>query len=304
MNGTANENELLRGLIQWAEGQTSVRAILLTSSRTNPDAPTDLFSDYDIILVVIDIHPFFEDRSWLDYFGKVLVVYRDPIQRYYGLENFGYVTQYEDGTKIDFTLWPVELMRRVSEDSKLPDDLDVGYRTLLDKDQLTSGLHPPSYQAYIPSPPTKVDYQTVIEEFFQEATYVAKHLWRDDLMPAKYNLDHAMKQVNLRRMLEWRMEIDFHWSVKPGDYGKGLKKRTRPETWSELESTFVGAGLEDNWVALFRTIALFRKVALEVADHLGYEYPHDLDRRMMAYLERVKHLDRQADSFSWRDSHA
>jgi aminoglycoside 6-adenylyltransferase len=66
----------------------------------------------------------------------------------------------------------------------------------------------------------------------------------------------------------------------------------------------VGAGLQENWVALFRTIALFRKVALEVADHLGYEYPHDLDRRMMAYLEKVKHLDQQADTFTRRDSHA
>jgi aminoglycoside 6-adenylyltransferase len=298
MNDTANEYEALHRVIQWAEAQASVRAMLLTSSRTNPNAPTDLFSDYDIILVVRDIHPFFEDRTWLEYFGKVLVVYRDPIQRYYGLENFGYITQYEDGTKIDFTVWPVELVQQVAENSELPDDLDVGYRTLLDKDQLTGGLKPPTYQAYTPSPPTKGTYQTVVEEFFQEATYVAKHLWRDDLMPAKYNLDHAMKQVNLRRMLEWLMEIDFHWAVKPGAYGKGLKKRSRPEIWSELESTYVGAGLEDNWVALFRTIALFRKVALEVADHLGYEYLHDLDRRMMAYLEKVKSLDQRADTFS------
>jgi aminoglycoside 6-adenylyltransferase len=298
MNHTANENEALHRLIQWAEAQASVRAMLLTSSRTSPNAPTDLFSDYDIILVVRDIHPFFEDRTWLEDFGKVLVVYRDPIQHYYGLENFAYITQYEDGTKIDFTLWPVELVRQVTEDSKLPDDLDVGYRILLDKDQLTVGLQPPTYRAYIPGPPTEGTYQTMVEEFFHEATYVAKHLWRDDLMPAKYNLDCGMKQVYLRQMLEWKMEIDFNWSVKPGAYGKSLKKRSRPEIWSELENTYVGAGLEDNWVALFRTFALFRKVALEVADHLGYEYPHDLDRRMMAYLEKVKSLDQQADTFS------
>jgi hypothetical protein len=37
-----------------------------------------------------------------------------------------------------------------------------------------------------------------VEEFFHEATYVAKHLRRDDLLPAKYNLDHAMKQRDLR----------------------------------------------------------------------------------------------------------
>jgi aminoglycoside 6-adenylyltransferase len=226
MSHITKEHKVLHRLTQWAEAQASVRAMLLTSSRTSPNAPMDLFSDYDIILVVRDIHPFFEDRTWLEYFGKVLVVYRDPIQRYYGLENFGYITQYEDGTKIDFTLWPVELMRQVTEDPELPDDLDVGYRILLDKDQPTNGPDPPTYHAYIPTPPTEAAYQNIVEEFFHEATCVAKHLWLDDLLPAKYNLDYAMKQVNL-----------------------------------------------------------------------GYEYPNDLDRHMVTYLQKVKNLDQQAESF-------
>ena len=49
-----------------------VRAMLLTSSRADPKAHLDLFSDYDVILVVTDIHPFFEDRTWLQDFGQVL----------------------------------------------------------------------------------------------------------------------------------------------------------------------------------------------------------------------------------------
>jgi aminoglycoside 6-adenylyltransferase len=93
------------------------------------------------------------------------------------------------------------------------------------------------------------------------------------------------------------MEIDQHWSVKPGAYGKGLKQRFSTELWSELERTYVGAGLEENWEALFATIALFRKVAIEVANQLGYGYLHDLDQRVMGYLQRVQHLDRDAETF-------
>ncbi len=162
----------------------------------------DLFSEYDVIFGVRDIRPYFEDRAWLKDFGKVLVVYRDPIRHRYGFEKFAYITQYEDGTKIDFTLFPVELLRRVVEDPELPEYLDIGYTVLLDKDGLTSGLKPPTYRAHIPIPPTEAAYQTVVEEFLHEATYVAKHLWRGDLMAAKYNLDYAMKLVNLRTMLE------------------------------------------------------------------------------------------------------
>jgi aminoglycoside 6-adenylyltransferase len=80
-----------------------------------------------------------------------------------------------------------------------------------------------------------------------------------------------------------------NWQVKPGAFGKGLKKRVAPEIWTELEATYVGAGCEENWEALFRTIRLFRKVALCVADRLAYQYPHDMDRRVVAYLDQVRH---------------
>ena len=53
--------------------------MLLTSTRANPNAPLDAFSDYDIVLVVSDIHPFVTDRAWLQDFGPLLVIYWDPI---------------------------------------------------------------------------------------------------------------------------------------------------------------------------------------------------------------------------------
>jgi len=297
MADTIQEDRIIRRLVDWAGKRETVRAMLLTSTRTSPNARTDLFSDYDVILVVTDIHPFFADRAWLEDFGRVLVLYRDPIKLRYGVESFACITQYEDGLKIDFTLWPVEMVPRIVAAPQLPDDLDVGYTVLLDKDGLTAGLQPPNYRAHIPDPPSREEYETRIEVFFHEATYLAKHLWRGDLMAAKYNLDYAMKMVKLRQMLEWRMEIDHGWSVKPGAYGRGLQRYVAPETWLELESTYVGAGEEENWDAMFRTIDLYRRVAIEVGRHLGYEYPHELDRRVMEYLEKVQTLDRGAASF-------
>ena len=202
----------------------------------------------------------------------------------YGFESFVFVTHYEDGTKIDYCFFPVEFLDWVSEEPRLPDDLDNGHAVLLDKDHLTDGLRPPTYCGYIPTPPTEQEYRATIEEFFNDSAYVAKHLWRDDLFPAKYCLDYVMKFQCLRRMLEWRMEIDHNWSVTPGAHGKGLKKRLGFDIWSELESTYVGAAIEENWAAMFRTINLFRKVAVEVADRLGYAYPQDLDRRVTKFL--------------------
>jgi aminoglycoside 6-adenylyltransferase len=269
-----------------------VRAVLLTSSRATYSTTLDPFSDYDVIIAVRDIHLFSENREWLKSFGEVLVVYRDPIHDQLGYGRFVYVTQYADGTKIDFTLWPVALLKKIAADPKIPRELDIGYSVLLDKDRLTDRLPAPTHKAHIPPPPTEVEFQALVEEFFHESTYVAKHLWRGDLMPLKYNLDQRMKQVNLRRVLEWRIEIDHNWLVKPGAYGKGLKKLLKPSIWMELEQTYVGPMLEDNWDALFRTISLFRKVANEVADSLGFHYPVELDQRVVRYLQQVRTSER------------
>jgi aminoglycoside 6-adenylyltransferase len=290
---THHADDVVPWLIQWAEQQVLVRAMLLTSTRAIPDAPVDVFSDYDVVLVVQDIHPFYTDRTWLQDFGQVLVVYWDPIYPApdYGIETFANVTQYEDGLKIDFSLWPVELLQRIAEAPALPAYLDAGYTVLVDKDHLTDGMKAPTYTAYIPARPDDDTYQTVVEEFFSDAPYVAKCLWRDELMPAKWCLECDMKHKYLRQMLEWRVECDHNWSAPVGSLGKGLKKRLPAEIWSQLERTYVGAGIDENWEALFRTIDLYRQVAIDVADHLGYAYPHDLDQRVTAYVQQVKGLE-------------
>jgi len=292
-NNTPSTQDILHWLIQWGEDHDAVRAMLLTSSKANPNASVDIFSDYDVVLVVPDIHPFYEDRTWLLDFGEVLVVYWDPIYPMpgYGIEQFANVIQYADGLKIDFTLWPVELFRQIAQAPVLPADLDIGYTVLLDKDHLTDGMRAPTHTAYIPTPPTNETYQKVVEDFFSDAPYVAKCLWRDELLPAKWCLDYDMKHLFLRPMLEWRMEIDHRWSVPAGNLGKGLKKRLPPEIWAQLEDTYAGAAIADNWEALYRTLTLFRRVAMDVADHLSYAYPLDLDQRVTAYVQEMQHLE-------------
>ncbi len=284
------EAEVLTNLVSWAKGQDSVRAVILTSSRAIPEASMDILSDYDVVLVVQKVEPFYEDRSWLEEFGPVLVVYRDPLTPYFGFLKTCIVTQYENSLKIDFSVWPAEILQAIAAVPRLPDEFDAGYRILLDKDGIAARLDPPTYGGYIPHPPSESEYRDVVELVFHEATYVAKHLWRGDLMTAKINMDFNMKVRDLRIMLEWLIEIDHDWTVKPGPWGRRLKSWLRPDLWAELEETYTGAGFEENWQALYRTIALFQKVALEVGECLGYRYPQELHDRAIEYLEWVKAL--------------
>ena len=284
------DDSLVAKLLEWAKARPSIRAMLLTSTRAYPNTVVDALSDYDVILVVPDIQPYFQDRSWLADFGDVLVTYWDPIHQSpeTGVEIFGNVVQYESGLKIDFTLWPIKQARKVAEQEYLPAGLDVGYVILLDKDRLTDRFRPPTHTAYIPKSPTKAEFDKVVEDFYSDAPYVAKCLLRDELMPAKWCLDYDMKHIYLRRMLEWRMELDYEWSVSVGRLGKGLKKRLPETIWAALEATYVGAGLEENWEALFATLKLFREVGEQVAVGLGYEFPTELDRKVRVFLQEYR----------------
>ena len=285
-------HDFIPTLNQWAMMRSPIRAMLLTSTRAIPDASVDALSDYDVILIVQDIHPFVTDRTWLNDFGEVLVVYWDPIHPdpVFGMDKCANVTQYADGLKIDFTLWSVALFQQIVAAPVLPAELDAGYRVLLDKDHLTATLRSPTFTAYVPKPPSLATYQTLINDFLSDAPYVAKCLWRDELLPAKWCLDYDMKHIYLRQLLEWRMEIDHDWSVTAGFLGKGLKSRLPPDIWAQVEQTFAGALVADNWDALAHTMALFRQVAVEVGAHLGYAYPHDLHQRVTAYVNHIKQL--------------
>jgi aminoglycoside 6-adenylyltransferase len=217
--------------------------MLLTSTRARPRAPVDVLSDYDVVLVVEDIRPFFADRSWLEDFGRVLVAYWDEIEPEpdHGVEQTGNVVHYDDGLKIDFRLWPVALLRRISDAPAPPDELDAGYAVLLDKDRLVADLRPPTYMAYVPDRPDEEAYLTWVNDFFSDAPYVAKFPWRDELLPAKWVLDQYMKHKYLRRMLEWRIERDHGWSEPTDWLGKGLKNRLPADIWEALEATYAGA---------------------------------------------------------------
>lgn len=107
---TDTSDDIIRRLVVWAEGQTTLRAMLLTSTRAIPGAAIDALSDYDVVLVA--------------YWDPVTI---DPDT---GVAQSGNIVQYDCDLKIDFTLWPVALLERISRLPKLPAELDAGYRVL------------------------------------------------------------------------------------------------------------------------------------------------------------------------------
>lgn len=294
MKELLQQADVLKKLVVWGNAQPSLRAMILTSSRARPGGPVDLLSDYDVILAVTDADRFGREEAWLSDYGRPMVRWGDQSELY-GLTTYFRGVLYEDYIKIDYSVWPDALLERVTAQATLPDGLDVGYQVLLDQDGRTAGWKPPSYKAHIPARPTEAEFQALVEEFWWTTTYVAKSLWRDELVFARFCLDYDIKLGVIRRLLEWRLEIDHDWAIKPGVHGRGLKQLLPAGIWSELAATYVGPDIEANWDALFRSAVLFRRVASEVGVAFGYAYPQQLDDAVSAYLNAVRKLPRSIE---------
>jgi aminoglycoside 6-adenylyltransferase len=286
------EVDVLERLVAWGESEQAVSAMILTSTRARADGSADLLSDYDVIVAVRDVDGFIANRGWTPAYGPPLVGWGDE-HELYGETTYFRGVVYPDGVRIDWTLWPDTLIERVAAADDLPDDLDVGYRVLLDKDGRTAEWQPPTYRAHIPAPPSADEFQAICDEFWWDTTYVAKALWRGEIFFAKFALDYDTKFVALRRFLEWRIELDHDWSLRPGAYGRGLERLLPADLAAELEATYVGTSIDENWEALFRTVALFRRVAKEVGKTLGHPYHEEADALMTAHLEAVRRLPPQ-----------
>ena len=167
------EEDFLAQLVTWAQQNALVRAMIMTSNRGGADGAIDALTDYDVILYVTDIAPFTGSEAWLWDFGNVLLRTTLEKQMDSGMAEYYRGVFYDDGTKVDFTVGPTAVLPFISAQPKLPAELDLGYRVLLDKDGLTAGLQPPMRAAYIPAKPSAGEFRQLIEDFWWDATYVA-----------------------------------------------------------------------------------------------------------------------------------
>ncbi len=66
------EAEMYDLILSIANNDERIRAVYLNGSRTNPNAPKDIFQDYDVVYVVNEAKPFIEDKEWINLFGEIL----------------------------------------------------------------------------------------------------------------------------------------------------------------------------------------------------------------------------------------
>ena len=278
--------QMLDLILSTARADERIRAAVLNGSRANPDAPPDFFQDFDIIYFVTDVEALKHEPGWIDRFGELMILQLpDDFTNSPPTASYCYLMQFNDGTRLDLTLYPAADIAALPPDSQtLP---------LLDKDGILPAFPPASDRANYPKPPTAKLYFGTCNEFWWVSPYVAKGLWRQELLYAKGFQDDCLRR-QLMKMLTWYVGVRTGFTQSPGKLGKYLQRYLEPELWDLLTQTYADAAEEHTWQALFAMGELFRRVAQPVAQHFGFTYPQGDDERVTAHLQHVRTLPRDA----------
>ncbi len=278
-----NEREMTEMFLDCARGNELIRAVTLEGSRTNPNAPRDVFQDYDISYHVTDMDFFIGDPSWIDRFGERVILQTPEDMALFPSElgrRFSYLMIFTDGNKADLTLIPLDEAEEYRKEDRL-------MKVLLDKDGVFPDVPPSSDEDHWVKRPSAEYFADCCNEFWMVSTYVAKGLWRKEMLFAQEHL-HSIMRPMLLKMIEWRVGFDTDFSVSIGKCGKYLERYMSERDWRKLMATYPAGEYEDVWAALFEMTELFRATATQVAGRLNCEYGGEEDRKVTEYLLGVR----------------
>lgn len=282
------EQEMWKLILGVAEREEQIRAVYLNGSRANPSVPKDIFQDYDVVYVVSATEDFIRDKTWLKAFGEFVVMQEPDVNVLYESEQtdpkyrYAFLMQFMDGNRIDLTLQTIGASIKECMEEKLT-------MILLDKDGILPKLPAPSDEDYHVKKPSQVKFDHCCNEFWWVSPYVAKGLWRGELL---YAIDHMNLYVRpmLLMMLSWYAGVLTDFSLSVGKNGKYLERYLPEKLWRKLLLTYPPAEPEKLWDSLMRMGELFRETALFVGEALGYEYDFGQDQRTMDFLKDIRKL--------------
>lgn len=274
---------MLEKLVEWGKKEDAVRALILLGSCAGRQ-PVDAFSDYDISVFCDVDESYTGSESWLTQFGNVLVCVKEKVVCK-GKIFPSRLVIFESGVKVDFSFLSLDVLDQIAKSSFLPDDYNLGYKILLDKDDRAARMLPPQFELKAVKP-LEQEFHEVIKEFWFEAYHVGIYLKREDLWSVKFRSWAA--HSFLLRMIEWNAEAENDWCFSSPQIGKRMRSWVNEELWNDLHGVFAHFDAEDGWKALFNTMDLFRHITAETARALRFSSMEDLSEKMMSFITTLE----------------
>ncbi|MCM1329015.1 MAG: aminoglycoside 6-adenylyltransferase [Ruminococcus sp.] len=284
------EKEMYDLIIGTARADERIRAVYMNGSRTNPNVPRDIFQDYDVVYVVTETKPFYEDKSWIDRFGERLYMQcPDELDRLRGMDvdfdkSYGWLIQFADGNRLDLHVEPLENCR-ISEDKLC--------KILLDKDGVLPKIPEPTDGDYRIEKPTAGEFYATCNEFWWCLNNVAKGLWREEIPYVQDMLNFNIRP-QLIKILLWKIGFDTDFSVSAAKSAKYMYKWLEPSVWRRFLRTYAGFEGSEIWSAVFEMCGLMDEFAPKIAEKLCAEYDFKMAENSRFWLEKVRNLPKNA----------
>lgn len=286
MNEDAREKKL-KAIVDWSQQNVEVRAVLLTSSLANPDAPVDQFSDLDIELILENNTDYISDNMWIHNFGSPIAKLEEDESCFNG-EYAMKMVLYNDYVKVDFKLYSkANFLKEISK-TELCEDWDIGYKILIDKDGLTVGMTQPTYQVSVIKQPDADEFEKLLNDFWWDTTYVAKCLARSDIFYSKFMLENNIRTEYLKPLIDWYIASNYNWKITTNKHGRLFEQYLPSKMWERILQTFSGHDTDENWHALFAMADLVNEMGTYLSAKLNYKYTIQLETDIRKYLIDVR----------------
>lgn len=288
--------------VDWAQRRSDIRAAFVVGSRAREDHPADEWADLDFIVIASDPERYLARTDWLDEFGNVwLTTLGRTVAG--GPERF---VLFEGGLAVDFVIIPntkARLMARLlpvltrfhglsrlvpkgaAQELEFAANLfGRGFRVALDKDGLAAMLPLLRSRTSTPGPPTQADFLHVIDNFWFFADRITRKLRRGELYVAS-TYHHDVMHGSLLPMMEWHAKANHGWDHDTWNAGHFLEEWADRRVVEGLRSAFPHHDEDDMARALLATMELFRWLAVETSELLGYPYPAATDEHVSEWVK-------------------
>lgn len=273
--------QLVERCVAWAGTRSDIQAMIQVGSRARIDHPADAWSDTDLLCFVDDVKQYENNTAFLDEIGALIV----SIPSRTAGNDVERLALFEGGYAIDFVWVAAAVLEQVVGMTDAPDIFKRGARLLLDRTGRVAKMIPVEPQVITAMPaPSAGEFAFTCNAFWYTAVYLAKQLRRGDLWLVKIR-DGNLKGL-LLQMIEWHARAKlgardtWHMGRFMGDWADA---RVVPA----LHRTFGHYDAEDSWRALFASMDVFRWLAHETAEALGFEYEGRIDHQVTEYVTHL-----------------
>src|SRR4030095_9430461 len=136
----------LEKIIEWANSKDEIKALILSGSLAGK-GKTDKLSDYDVAVFGSDFF-FIWGNNWLNEIQNYCVCIHDQFE-FLSHDIPTRLTIFDAYFKVDFSFYPIMLLHALATIKTLPDDYNIGYQILLDKDETLTKMPKPSFKGFI-----------------------------------------------------------------------------------------------------------------------------------------------------------